>query len=192
MKKVEIKCTGTANASVDDFKPLQGNLKALSEENYQKLRYQILTYGFSEPVAAWEKDNKKFIISGHQRVATLKRMIEEGYTVPFIPYVLVDAENEHEAKMKVLSMASQYGTVSNEGLREFIHDLDIDLPDLDQHFSLPGIDLPALMAEDDLNEGKEVDVSKHKRTIGADKINEKEIDENLATKNECPSCGYKW
>jgi len=24
------------------------------------------------------------------------------------------------------------------------------------------------------------------------KINEKEVDENIETKNECPKCGYKW
>lgn len=189
MKKVEIKCTGSDYAAVEDFHPLQGELKSLSEENYQKLRYQILTYGFSEPVAAWEKGNVKFIISGHQRVATLKRMKEEGYEVPYIPYVMVSAENEHEAKMKVLSMASQYGTITPTGLRSFIEDMDLEIADLEQNFALPGVDLPALALEDD---STEVDVSKHKRTIGANKINEKEVDENISTENECPSCAYKW
>lgn len=165
MKKVEIKCTGSDYASVDDFHPLQGGLKVLNDENYQKLRYQILTYGFSEPVAAWENDNKKFIISGHQRIATLKRMVDEGYQVPFIPYVMVQAENEHEAKMKVLSMASQYGVVSSDGLKIFMEDMDIEIADLEQNFALPGIDLPAL-ARDDEDEGTQVRVSAHTRTIG--------------------------
>lgn len=192
MKKVEIKCTGSDFAAIDDFHPLQGNLKTLSDENYEKLKAQILTYGFSEPIAAWDRENKKYIISGHQRIATLKRMRDEGYECPYIPYVMVEAADEHEAKMKVLSMASQYGKINPAGLRSFAEELELDIEDIDHDFSLPDVDLPALMEADSFNEGKEVDVSEHTRTVGADKINEKEIDENLSTKNECPSCGYKW
>lgn len=172
MKKVEIKCTGADTASIDDFHFIQGSLKTLSEEGYQKLKHQILTYGYSEPVLAWDNDNKKKVVSGQRRIETLLRMRTEGHHVPYIPYNFVEAENEHEAKMKVLAMASQFGTVTTGGLREFMSDLDIDIPELDQHFALPGIDLPALFSDEDGT----TDVQAHTRKTG--------VGEDPSNKNE--------
>lgn len=191
MKTVKIACTGADMADPADFKPLQGALKELAEDDYHRLKQLIIDFGFSDPVNAWENNNQKFIVSGHQRVATLLRMRQEGYTVPYIPYNLVDAENEHEAKMKVLGAASQFGKITTMGLRAFMDDLSLDIADLEQGFALPGIDMPALAASES-REVEDIDVSAHTRTLGSEKINEKEIDENISTKNECPSCGYKW
>lgn len=177
MKTVKIACTGADMADPADFKPLQGALKELSEEDYHRLKQLIIDFGFSDPVNAWDRDNQKFIISGHQRIATLLRMRAEGYIVPFIPYNLVDAENEHEAKMKVLGAASQFGKITTLGLRSMMDDLQLDISDVSESFALPGLDMPSLVAHesDSISDSessvgdsdeKRIQVSAHTRAIG--------------------------
>lgn len=192
-KKVKIACTGSDYEAIDAFEWFQGDLKELPEANYQKLKKQILRLGFSEPIAAWlvEDENKKYILNGHQRILTLKRMRDdEGYEVPYVPYILVEAENHHEAKMKVLSLASQFGVITAKGLKNFISDMDLAPLDLKDDFALRDVDLGALDLESELepvseNDGKEVEVSEHTRTIGKDT-------ELKDKKNHCPECGFTW
>lgn len=185
-KTVAIKAVGAAFAALDDFIWFQGELKYLPAENYEKLKKSIIKLGFSFVLNVWINEKEELIlIDGHQRVLTLKSMRGEGWTVPFLPYAIVEADSYQQAKEKVLAGASQYGEVQHLGVSEFLQDVNLSALDNNEMFALPGIDferLPQL---------KEVEVSEHTRSVGAE-INEKEIDENITTAHECPSCGYKW
>ena len=98
---------------IADLLPTQGDLKDLSEENYNKLKKNIERRGFIDPVSVWEDDKGlKHLLNGHQRQRVLTK---EGWTEP-IPYFNVPAKSLQEAAAIVLELTSQYGTVTQEGL----------------------------------------------------------------------------
>ena len=115
-KEIPITCEGTQYMPINQLENFQENLKELKEVNYNKLKKVIEKYGFSFPVFVW--NNK--IIDGHQRIFVIKKMMEEGYTIGDIPVVNIQARNEREAKEKILLAIAEYGTVTDEGLYEFI------------------------------------------------------------------------
>jgi hypothetical protein len=133
--KVAIKCEGTEVRDIHTLEEFQGELKALSEENYQRLKNDLLTLGFCEPVVIW-KDN---ILNGHQRIKALKRMETEGVKVPPIPVSIVKAKDRKEAKKIVLALTSQFGKMTSASLLEFMRSEDLDLGDIDD-FAFSDID----------------------------------------------------
>lgn len=112
-----------------ELKPLQGNLKELSEDNFKKIAKSFKDQGFIAPVFVWKQEDKLYLLDGHQRHRTLvqgKYEIKQrdGEVNTHIPYVEIEAETEQEAKQKLLSISSQYGKVTKEGFDEFSFDLD--------------------------------------------------------------------
>lgn len=116
-KVIEIKeCKGANYIDIDKLKNFQGNLKELTEDNYKKLRGQILKYGFRMPVFIW-RDN---ILDGHQRIFVIRKLMEEGYKLSGkIPTVELFAENEKDAKRMILAINFTAGKVTADGLYEF-------------------------------------------------------------------------
>lgn len=139
-KIVEIKCKGSINLKIEDLNDFQGNLKDLSTENYEKLKNQMLDLGFSEPISVWRNKDKWWILNGHQRLRTLKKMKADGIVIPEIPASEIQAKDIKEAKKKVLALTSQYGQMTNEGLYEFLSEANIQFEELDD-FRFPEIDL---------------------------------------------------
>jgi DNA modification methylase len=100
-----------------DLVPTQGNLKDLTEKNYNKLKKVIEKRGFSYPVYIWEDENGiKHLLDGHQRQRVLKK---EGWNEP-IPYLKIPANNIKEAMERLLEITSQYATITQEGIDEYI------------------------------------------------------------------------
>lgn len=188
MKEVVIGCKGAANAGIDEFVWFQGDLKTLSDENYEKLKKQIIELKFSEPVSVWMDGNELKLLNGHQRILTLKKMRDEGWRIPYIPYNIVDAENIEEAKRKVLSLTSTFGQLSEHGLVHFIDNTSIDVAELKTDFNLAGINL------DNLPELREVEVTEHTRKIGefgpGSEDEQGKLDEKAKIK--CPNCKHEF
>lgn len=111
---------------IRDLLATQGNLKDLTEKNYNKLKNTIINRGFSVPVYVWE-DSKgvKHLLDGHQRQRVLTT---EGWNDP-IPYLKIPAENIQEAMARLLEITSQYATITQEGIDEFI--AKYELPEAD-------------------------------------------------------------
>ena len=174
MKQVKITCKTHATAPLEKFKPMQGNLKELSTENFDKLKRQILKHGFSAPFFIWVDKGIFKITDGHQRLRVLKILAEEGYTIPELPYVEIEAKNESEAAQKLLSFVSQYGKTTNEGLYEFINNFEI--PEL-KDFEIPELSL------DKFQEGY-IDLAEEKE--------KGEVLEKDSDIIECPSCNFKF
>ena len=139
-RSVSIRCSGAKTYKLDELVEFQGNLKDLSEENYNKLKREILNHGFSEPIATWEHDGKIYILGGHQRYRVLKGLQAEGYFIPPIPCSIIQASDLKEAKEKVLAFTSQYGEITDTGLYEFMNEAGIDLSYLED-LRFPEIDL---------------------------------------------------
>lgn len=167
-KEVKIRAQGAAYAPLDEFVWFQGELKVLSEQNYEKLKYQILELGFSEPVSVWIDGNDLKLLNGHQRILTLKKMRDEGYRIPHVPYSVVEAENEEQARRKVLSLTSHFGKITESGLAQFIHDTSISVEELFD-FALPDVNL------DNLPDIKESTVSEHIRVTIEDQSSPPEL-----------------
>jgi len=144
MKVVKIAIDGESHTlPLDDLTPFQGKLKELSQENYAKLKKEILELGISAPVLVWyDKDtDKDYILDGHQRCRVLKTMRKEGYKIPRIPIIYIQAKDKRQAKRKVLALTSQYGEITKDGLYEFITENDISVDEIEESFRFPEIDL---------------------------------------------------
>ena len=141
-KWIRITCKGFAAIPYTELIPFQGQLKELADEDYKKLKTEILNLGFSEPVSVWQDGGKNYLLNGHQRHSTIKRMVEQdGYTIGPIPISGVEAGCIAEAKRKVLAFTSQYGKMTPQGLYDFSIDAGIAPDEIKNRFRFPEIDL---------------------------------------------------
>lgn len=167
-KIIRITCTGAATIPINMVEPFQGSLKTLSKRAFHKLKKSLVDFGFSFPLFVWRDSGHFWTIDGHQRVATLKEMQREGWSIPELPVVWIDANDEKEAKHKLLLAVGAYGKVTDEGLYEFIHQACLDSLAINETVELPEIDFEKFMDGYGLS-----DVSKNQREI-ADEIMAKE------------------
>ena len=102
-KIIRITVTGTASFAWDELRPFQGDLKTLSEENYRKLRAEIIDLGYNDAVDVWQDKGRLNIIDGHQGVLTVERMVnQEGWKCPPLPVNYVEAKSFSEARRIIL------------------------------------------------------------------------------------------
>lgn len=123
-------------APISEFIETQGELKFLSKENYNKLKNNIERRGFDLPIYVWiDEDGKKWLLDGHQRKHVL---MTEGWNKP-IPYLVIKAKDKAEAAERLLEITSQFGTITQEGIDEYI--AKFELPELDvlSHTNFDGI-----------------------------------------------------
>jgi DNA modification methylase len=130
---------------LDQIEEFQGNLKSLGKTEYAKLKQSITEKGFVVPCFAWRNGSGRWkLLDGHQRVRVIRN---EGWEIDGgIPIVEIAAEDERDAKEKLLAIVSRYGRVEGQGLYEFLDGTGIDLeqwavPDL------PDLDLDAWLDE---------------------------------------------
>ncbi|MEI6633717.1 MAG: hypothetical protein WCP22_07860 [Chlamydiota bacterium] len=144
-KVIRITCTGAGMMPLDKIVALQGGLKELSVENYERLKSTIVKRGFSFPIGiAVIKEKPCGVIDGHQRHRVVKQMVEkEGYALPCmkLPVCWIECKNRAEAGRKILDAVSQFGKVTDEGLYEFATDFKIDAEELKTDFDLPDFDM---------------------------------------------------
>lgn len=123
-------------ASIKELHATQGDLKFLSEENYKKLKGRIESRGFDLPVTVWIDDKDvKHLVDGHQRKHVLET---EGWYEP-IPYLVINAKSLEEAAERLLEITSQYGTITQEGIDEFIATFELPEVDVLAHTNFDGI-----------------------------------------------------
>jgi len=140
VKAIKVSCTGAATLPMSKIHALQGNLKALSDENAKRLEELILDNGITAPIHVWKDPNgKHWNLDGHQRIRVLKRLAKKR-TIPPLPVVFVEARDTKHAKKILLSNVSQFGHAAEETLYEFMHDAGIGYQDFAQSFDVPGID----------------------------------------------------
>lgn len=178
-KTIRIECTGVGKIKLEDMEPIQGDLKSLSTTNFEKLKNQILTYGFSAPFFLWKnpKKTKWSITDGTQRFRVLTELKKQGYEVPALPYVEIHAKSELEAKKKLLSYVSTFGKVDKQGLYSYIIEAELGIEDMDD-FEIPEVDMEMFKAE--YFDGLATD------TQGPSDDDKKE-DEEL---KQCENCGH--
>ena len=134
LEKEEVKTIivkNPANLPTIPFKVLKEKyeanaLKQKKDREVGDLKASILALGFSVPLFIWEKG--KYLADGAGRLLALEMLEYEGYVIPDLPYVPLQAENKKEAKRLTLVISSQYGLITEESIGEFMLDMnEIDL-----------------------------------------------------------------
>lgn len=176
MNEIKIQCDTKLSLPLENLNTFQGNLKAVGESSYQKLKNEILELGFSAPFFVWKDAAKYYILDGHGRAYTVKRMKEEGYKVPDLPCVEIFAKTKTEAKKKLLGYISQYGKISPTGFHEYIMEAELSLDDLGD------LDLPDFNMEEFKAEFFE-DIEKDTSPLDQEPKESEEF-------KQCPNCGH--
>lgn len=160
-------------APISELNATQGELKFLSKENYKKLKNNIEKHGFDLPVTVWvDSQGEKWLLDGHQR----KRVLEkEGWDDP-VPYLVVKAPNMNTAAERLLAITSQFGTMTQEGLDEYV-----------ANFELPDQDVADLTSFDSV-----FDFSVEAEEEPEPKIETPEVEPEAPRLKEiqCPECGH--
>lgn len=179
---IKIECEGATTLPLDSLVDLQGNLKDLTEENYVKLRNSIVKYGFSFPVFVYKENDQNFILDAHQRIRTLRKMRDEGITIPDLPADIIHAENRTEAKKKLLLLNSRYGKITREGFDEFIDEPEfkIDEEEMNDLLAIPEVEM--WNAPTTTNEEEGIPVNAYNRGAGVTNVK----------KVTCPSCSHEF
>ena len=140
-KKIKINCDVKDSIPLSKLEPFQGDLKSLANEDFLRLKKEILETGFAFPIYVWKSGKRSFIIGGHQRVRVLTKMKEEGYEIDQIPVVYIKADTIEIAKRRILQDISQYGKIEKEGLQKFITENNFNFDEILTSFRLPEIDM---------------------------------------------------
>jgi hypothetical protein len=127
--EIEIKCQGADTLPIDLILEFQGGLKKLSSSNRDKLMKSILSEGFIAPLFVWDDAGDYRLLDGHQRIATLVYMREQGWNIPLLPVVHVQADSEADAKRKLLQITSQFGEFDMSELQSWIDELGDGIED---------------------------------------------------------------
>lgn len=140
----------TEDLSMESLNAFQGKLKDLSSINFNKLWLSMVENGFSEPFVVWEckKDDKIYVIGGHQRLKVLLDKKSQGEELPDkFPCNFIECKNKKEAKLKILALTSQYGQITQDGLYEFSVENNIDNGFLKDRYTFPGMDLDGFVTD---------------------------------------------
>ena len=136
----------TVTCSVKDTLPLRAlaefhpYLKQRVHSDLQTVMSSIYRYGIAFPFFVWKHGEVNYILDGNGRFAALRRAMFDGVTVPDLPVVYIEADDETQAEQLLLRLNSRYGVITPEGLQDFIGDVEINLDDV----RLP--DIPDLSA----------------------------------------------
>jgi DNA modification methylase len=143
--EIKIRCNTNEHLPYKAITPFQGELKRRSKEQTAKLAASILKHGWAFPEFIWRSAGVNYCLDGHGRLAAASELEKAGHTIPDIPVVYIEADNEAEAKELLLKLNSQYGIITQEGFNKFVEDIDIDLSEYElPNIREPHIDLASL------------------------------------------------
>ena len=167
---------------LNEFQNFQGHLKKLSESNLKKLKESIKRRGFNVPIFIWK--NKNYILDGHARLIAIKELIKEGYSLEKngietskLPFVEIEAKDKKEAGELVLQFSSEYHEMTEEGLKDFIKDFKLDIPELKLNLNL------------DINLTKVNEFNKENNT---EKDNTENVEKLGNIVVQCPKCKHRF
>lgn len=165
IKTISIKCETKDYLDWHNITEFQGGLKIRDEADIEKAKTSILKYGWSFPFFVWVSGKTNYCLDGHARIKVLKALEEEGYLIPELPVVYIQAKNKTEAKQKLLRLNSNFGHFTKESVLEFAEDIDLNfdeiaLPDTVIDFTDQGGEIAETEGDDETPDYEEKAVSK--------------------------------
>jgi hypothetical protein len=128
--EIRIRCQGASTLPIDAIFDFQGGLKRLSQENAIRLATSLFVNGFCAPFFIWERDSDAMCLDGHGRLNVLCGLREAGIPIPsMLPVAYIMADNESEARQKLLAITSQYGEFEIAQLDDWLKNIDADIRD---------------------------------------------------------------
>lgn len=88
------------------------------DRDVTNLKNSIIKNGFSFPVFLWHGHN--YVIDGTGRRKAVIELVKEGFDIPEIPYVEVEAASLEEARQKVIEASSSFGEITKKSLLDFV------------------------------------------------------------------------
>lgn len=147
MQEIVVNIKGIANLQLEQLNEFQEEIKILTEEKYASLKEEILADGFDFAPHVWmDSEGAFWLLDGHQRRTCLTRMKGEGFRIPTIPCVEVQAESLEHARRMVLAGTSQYGTFQPKKITDFIKKTGLSNEQLLMRFHLPEVKLKPLIS----------------------------------------------
>lgn len=141
----------TDDINWQDLKYLQSDeFKDFSTEEEQKLRHSIANNQFTDPFKVWfdESSNTLYCLDGKHRSIILKKLMDEGITVPeLLPATFVQCDNMQEAAKLVLQYCSSYARTTPTGLMDFMDTYQLTLEAISLDINIPEIDLKTLFGD---------------------------------------------
>lgn len=150
---MEVKCKGSATLQLQELTEFQGGLKNRTRTDVDKIITSIHKFGFATPFFIWNHDGINHVLDGHGRLLALNIMKQQGEEIPPLPVVYVDCKDEATARQLLLRITSQYGTMTNASVLEFMQGLEIEVSEL----ALPKANLEIHLPEENQDQ-EEVDV----------------------------------
>lgn len=130
IKTIKIECETKDYLDWHNITEFQGRLKIRDEADIEKAKTSILKYGWSFPFFVWVSGKTNYCLDGHARIKVLKALEEEGYLIPELPVVYIQAKNKTEAKQKLLRLNSNFGHFTKESVLEFAEDIDLNFDEI--------------------------------------------------------------
>jgi len=152
--------------------PWDKNPRGIRVEDFERLKKQIQRLGVYKPLVCFPAGKKYVVLGGNMRIRALQEL-----GVKDVEISIVTPKSEAEKIEFALSDNDRAGYYEEEQLAELI------LPHLKE----------LELADFRIDVGHQVDLKGILEKFGPDlNPSEKEFDETLETRNECPKCGYKW
>lgn len=107
------------------------SLKVLSKSSMAKLKNSLSRHGFIQPFNVWDDGEQLYILDGHHRRTAMLELEDSGERKfpDTLPANVLDCKDRKEAVEFLLLYSSQYATISDEGMRDFLslEEMDIEL-----------------------------------------------------------------
>lgn len=134
-----------------------------SEEQIERLAKILKYQGFRYPIKVSKRSG--YVTSGHGRIEAAKLNGWKKVPVSIQPY---ESEEQEYADLVADNSVASWAELS-------LSDINLEVPNLGPDFDIEWLGLKDFSIEPMDKE-----------------FNEKEVDENIKTEKECPSCGFKW
>lgn len=199
--KISVTCDTGEFLNLGQFTKFQGKLKFRDEGDIGKVKKSILRYGFSFPFFVWKNKNWNYILDGHGRELALCELENEGYEIPPLPVVYISAENENDAREKLLRINSRFGDITNNSFVNFSKGMNFDFKSIDVRFEQELKEIKPVVVKEPVKTTidhmpKFADSAPSKKAISdyEDWIQEKVESDRKAIANQlcsfkCPCCG---
>ena len=132
--QIKITCSTGDYLPLEKLSQFQGKFKFREADDIAKVKKSILRFGFSFPFFVWKCDKTNYILDGHGREIALRELREAGYEIPNLPVVYIQAENQQDAKEKLLRINSRFGDITNSSFVNFAKGLNLDFKSIDIRF----------------------------------------------------------
>lgn len=124
---------------------IQGDLKDLSDENFNKLHKSIKKNGIIKAFHVWENDGKIYCLDGNHLKKVLNKLLDDGDVE--IPEKLkadfIHCDNMRDAEKLILIYSSFYAKITEDGLYNFLTQsgLNEEISDLIDQIEIPEMNI---------------------------------------------------